>query len=635
MITVSARPATALLLNGLFSGLFSGCIQTPPPAPVTPTPPVSTDGGAGPPADMALPPATFTLWSQHPGIKIQPGTVPVAGSPAIAVEGPRDSWESHQIVIRPAGALAVSGIESTDLSDGSGHKIPASAVTFLRQVFVDFAGVTALPGNSPAPAKSPTKESKVPDALVPLVDPYTGQSTGAFTVAAGTNQPIWVDIHIPQGAAPGVYTATIRVSAQNSSPVSLPLSVTVWNLKLPDSRSVTTYFQMQSTGIIQFHKGTAACSGNCWLDWNAQARKVVKRYEELAHSHRIDVGPSFIPSVANGCNVPTGWDAWDAAMKPYMDGTYFADGVPITQFSTPFSPGVDWGLEACTAAQYTALAKAWATHLKAKGWFPRAYVFAADEPAPALYPKIAQYSQLMQAGDPAWKGQIFDTTFPTAETAATLDPALGIYVACLKCYDKWYLINETAYGRKEWPAQFAKGTKLWFYESNAQGAPYPTFASNTLDGVEPRMMMWGSFYEGATGFLFWQILGWDMKDPWGPTTAFGKTGDGMLVYPGHHDGQSAPKGSPADVAIDGPVPSYRLKMLRSGLQDWALFRLAEQKGLGAMVRTQMAQIYSQLGGCGWNNCKPMNGSFYWKSDHVAMEQIRKSVALAIIQAGSN
>ncbi|MBI5564847.1 MAG: DUF4091 domain-containing protein [Chloroflexi bacterium] len=65
---------------------------------------------------------------------------------------------------------------------------------------------------------------------------------------------------------------------------------------------------------------------------------------------------------------------------------------------------------------------------------------------------------------------------------------------------------------------------------------------------------------------------------------FSKSGDGVLIYPGHHDGTDAAQGygSPASITLDGPVPSYRLKVIRAGLQDWALFKLAKQRGFGAL-----------------------------------------------------
>ena len=59
--------------------------------------------------------------------------------------------------------------------------------------------------------------------------------------------------------------------------------------------------------------------------------------------------------------------------------------------------------------------------------------------------------------------------------------------------------------------------------------------TKVMPAIEGGMGMYQTreYYERATGFLYWQILGWDRLDPWGPTIGFGKTGDGVLVYPGN------------------------------------------------------------------------------------------------------
>ncbi|MFN8598691.1 MAG: DUF4091 domain-containing protein, partial [Anaerolineae bacterium] len=407
-----------------------------------------------------------------------------------------------------------------------------------------------------------------------------------------------------------------------------------------DMRSVTTHFRMSEGPLIWYHRNTYACSGNnCWLDWTPYARTLVKRYEELAHTHRIDTAQSFIPDPGNGCNPPSDWAAYDAAMQPYMTGTYWSDGVPSSRVESPFTPGASWGYEqTCSSAQYTALAQAWATHLKAKGWFTSTIVYALDEPDPASYAAIVQDSQLLQAGDASWKTHIMDTTTPTPQYVSTLNPALGIYTVALKEYDHWNFdtttpANQIPYGRSNWPNLFAQNIQLWFYESNAQSAPYPTFATNTLWGAEPRLMLWGSWYEGATGFLYWDTTDWHESNPWGPNVDYNKTGDGVLIYPGNHDGTDAAQGygSPNDITLDGPVPSYRLKVIRAGLQDWALFKLAEQRGYGGYARDQVARAYGQLGRCEWSGCPPLvNGQFLWKNDGALLDNIRHNIALKIL-----
>ncbi len=581
----------------------------------------------------------MTVWTESVAHKVQPTASPgMVGT--IALEGARGSYEAYQIVVHSnSDMLTGVNLTASTLADGAGNTLAGSNINFFREGFIDFTGVSADGGTLPVPAKSPTRDGRIPDPLIPFTDPYSGKLAGApFTVAPGLNQPVWMDVFIPPSSAPGTYTGTVTVTAMGQPPVLVPIKLVVWNFVLPDMRAVTTYFLLRADELIKFHRDTYQCSGgSCYLDWgSARARTIVKRYEELAHTHRIDTGQSFVTLPDNGCSPPADWSAYDGALQPYLNGTYWSDGVPSNWLETPFTPGANWGPQSeCTEAQYTSLATAWASHLKARGWFNRAIVYALDEPDPDDIPTIAQHSKWMQNGDADWKGRIMDTTPPRRSNVAALNPALGIYAACLKCYDKWYYQDGDVYGRAEWPGLFAQNIKLWFYESNAQSAPYPTYATNTLLGIEPRIMKWGAWYESATGFLMWAVNTWDMNNPWGPNILYGKTGDGVLLYPGNHDGTIAPGGSPMDVAIDGPIPSYRLKMIRAGLQDWALFKLADQRGLTSYARAQVGQAYSQLGACDWSGCAPTNGQFYWKADDVLMMQIRRNIALAILAAPRN
>jgi hypothetical protein len=583
------------------------------------------------------------VWTQGVGTKVQPSTAPGAGT-SITVASARKAWASSQLVVRGQSGYVkgVSVSVPADLDDGAGHTLAKDNVTFFLETFIDFTGVTATPGNVPAPKSSPTSDGKVPDPLVPLVDPYTGNDAAQpFDVPGGDNQPIFVDVFVPAGTTAGTYTGTIHVAASGGGTADVPLSVTVWDIDLPDMRAVTTHFKMSTGSLYDYHQGLSACSGgSCYLDNNPHALTVVKRYEELAHQHRIDAAQQWVEVPENGCAPPgtSDWATYDSAMTPYMNGSYFADGVPSSRFEVPFSPGSTYGLDMCTQAEYTALAAAWATHLKSQGWFSKAIVYASDEPpecpmAPCdpVYAAIAQGSSWLQEGDSDWKAQVMDTTSPDPATASILDPALGIYTVNLPWYDDW---NDHGpyYGRAQWASLFAQGIKLWFYESNSVVPPYPTFASNTLDGLEPVMAMWGSWYEQASGFLYWDIAAWNTSAPWGPNIDFGMTGDGVLIYPGNHDGTSAPTGSPSNVAIDGPIPSYRLKMVRNGLQDWALFKLADQKGLTAMVQQELGAVYQQLGGCTYSGCPQPAAGFFWKDDEAAMDGIRQAVAQAIVMA---
>lgn len=583
-----------------------------------------TQGGTGP-AVTAMGESSY--WLQNTSIKVQPTTAPGAMGGKVTIEGARGATESYQIVLR--GAL--SGVTGTpsDLSDGAGHTIAASSVLLFRETFIDFTSTaTVLGGTKRAPMNSPTNDPNVPDALIPFNDPYTGAGLGApFDVAAGKNQPLWVDVRIASDQAYGTYTGSIAFGAN----IVVPVSVTVWDITLPDMRAIPAWFILDYNYLENYHQGVHDCYyGGSQCGQGSLARQIITRYQELLHEHRIDPQQTLIP-YPNGCqNTSPDFTDYDKALGPYMDGSYWRDGVPSSIVQVPLSPGPGSDLQQCGQAKASATAASWATHLKAKGWYDRAYVFAEDEPNDSDLPVIAQQAGWLGQGDPGWKARIIDTTAPTASSAALLDPVMGIWVLCLKCYDRWYFMTDETYGRTQWATRLQQGIKFWFYESNAQGPPYPGLASNTLDAAEPRILMWGSYYEGASGFLYWSVDNWDENNPWGPNTAFAKTGDGVLIYPGDHSGTTTGKGSPAGISMAGPIPSIRLKMTRAGLQDWALFALADRNGKRDMVKSQLAAVYSQLGACDYSGCNPINGSWFWKTDYELMSTARRNIATALL-----
>ena len=232
-------------------------------------------------------PAALTVWTVGTATKVQPTTAP--GSEwghAITLEGARKSFEAYQIVVK-AGAAGLTGVNVTasSLTDGLGHSLPAANLTLFREAYVDFTGVSAYGGTLPVPANSPTSDGRIPDPLIPLVDPYTGLPAGApFTVGANLNQPVWLDVNIPVTATAGVYTGTVTVTANGQTAVNVPLTLTVWNLTLQDMTAVTTHFKLSLNDLMLYHSGLAnqGCdpnnAQNCWLDWNSTSRTIVKRY---------------------------------------------------------------------------------------------------------------------------------------------------------------------------------------------------------------------------------------------------------------------------------------------------------------------------------------------------------------------
>jgi hypothetical protein len=100
--------------------------------------------------------------------------------------------------------------------------------------------------------------------------------------------------------------------------------------------------------------------------------------------------------------------------------------------------------------------------------------------------------------------------------------------------------------------------------------------------------------------------------------------------PADPDQAHAPHQNIRDQTCPEDPTSYRLKMIRAGLQDRALFELADELGLGDYAREQVAQVYGQFHGCDWDGCAPPISSFYWTTDASLMDDIRRNIAEVII-----
>ena len=87
--------------------------------------------------------------------------------------------------------------------------------------------------------------------------------------------------------------------------------------------------------------------------------------------------------------------------------------------------------------------------------------------------------------------------------------------------------------------------------------------------------------------------------------------------------------------MDGPIPSYRLKLVRWGLQDSALFRLAEQHDLGVFAREQVSAVYHWYEGCEWQGCAVPDDDFFWRTDEEAMQAARQRQPMGSVDTATS
>ena len=286
------------------------------------------------------------------------------------------------------------------------------------------------------------------------------------------------------------------------------------------------------------------------------------------------------------------WARWDAAMAYAFTNYHFnsfqmhVEGLGGGTFHARYEPQF-MGFAEDTPEYHALLGKYLGgieAHLNAKGWLGKAYAYWFDEPdekdyafvmggfgklkkyAPGLRRMLTEQAEEGLAGGPnLW---------------CPLTPSLNVPLLA---------------------SRRAAGDSFWWYICCGPRAPYVTeFIDHP--GTELRLWLWQTWQERVSGILIWETVWWTsgaaypspdapqnpyldpmswesgydakpgMKQPWG-------NGDGRFLYPP----LAAAGGRPAGPVLDAPVDSYRLEMLRDGIEDYEYFvilkkLLAEKKG---------------------------------------------------------
>ncbi len=105
-----------------------------------------------------------------------------------------------------------------------------------------------------------------------------------------------------------------------------------------------------------------------------------------------------------------------------------------------------------------------------------------------------------------------------------------------------------------------EGQEWWTYICCGQR---PGFTHNT-NAIGVRSLLWRSWKEGSTGFLYWAVNDYHGVDPLVMNPHL-KPGDGSLVYPGSAFG------------VEQPALSVRLECFRDGAEDYELLLMYEKK----------------------------------------------------------
>ncbi len=548
-------------------------------------------------------------------VRLFPSTTKVAkrgvpipeGTDLIRVELARNEYEAFQVLLQ-AGENAVEEVqvEISDLAGPDGATLPASLANLYLEYYVEIT--FASPCDvffSKRCDLFPIFQREVgwyPDALVPFYDPYSESHPAVavpFTVPSGDFQMVFVELYAPLDQKPGLYTGQVTVTVGAQVVQTLPVEVQIWDFAIPVKRNVATAYRFSPSSADKYHGGPDGINTD-------EEKLIYRNYEWEVHRHRIDATNLFgeieYKFDENGALLPIDWSKFEARVAPRLDGSYYPDGAGANRFDfDTFAPGR--GLDGMTEVQYSQAAKATAEYLQSKDWMKHVYLYASDEPwmpehrANGSYDRIKSDSALLHALTDLWKGHVM-VTGPWVEA---LDPFVDIWCPVTPMYGHNYWPKGTWPEPDFYKQLMEKGKELWFYVCNANFPGQMGYDVDTKIGYEPRLVKWGAWFEGATGFLYWRLAYWQDEDPWhvlvnlpGFGELFSRQGDGILMYPGNHDGPLG-TGSPEGIELDGPVISYRMKQIRDGLEDWEMFLLASELGAEEYTRAQVGRAYSAFG----------------------------------------
>ncbi len=344
----------------------------------------------------------------------------------------RNEYEPLRVILH-AGAEPLRNVRAeASALQGAGGQIDAQHVAVFREHYIHIA--------QPSPA-SHAPAGWYPDALIPLSDGGgDGERAARFPPVApliepGTNQGFWVDVYVPRDTAPGAYTGSITVLADDVVLGSAAMEVHVQPFTLPDTIAMRSNFGSLGGRLAQHLKMKPG---------SPEFAAEEDRYVDMLLAHRA------IPSSLGNI-----WPAWspDGGIDDSRSGSRLQAMVTdrhVNALCVPFA----YASETETCRAYL---RDMGAYLRDNGWLDLAYIYMEDEPNDA-----EQYETVRQQG-----ALIRDSGIKRlcTEQTITSDPAWGTLYGAVDIWcPLWCLYDETTARERQ-----ALGEEIWSYTALCQG----------------------------------------------------------------------------------------------------------------------------------------------------------------------
>ena len=463
------------------------------------------------------------VWEACATFKVMPETKPpISLRRTVSISAATNEFEPFQIVLTPNRELRNVRASVSDLR-GKGV-IPREKISIKL--------VETVPVTIPTSADCLTGDW--PDPLPPF-EPTS--------ISAGRNTALWLTVYVPPDAQAGDYAGTVTLEADGIQPLRVPVNLHVWDFALPKTSRLRTAYGHSAKTLGRWH-------GVSDLE---DKRKTLDLLNQDFIEHRI---APYSPIEYydweedwSGDSVKIDFTEWDQGASKYLPS--------MNSFNLPgaFMGGIgnlSRGQPGYREMKIKFL-RAFAAHLREKGWLGKGYCYIFDEPHPEQYPMIVEEAKIWREADPGLK--VLLTIQPEKELVGSVD----IWVPVLDFY-----VEKKARERQK------AGDQVWWYVCCGPTHPYP---NNFIDypAIDHRIFHWMTWRYGVTGILYWSTMYWQ-ANPWTTPMTYSDdvggrplgNGDGHLLYPAVRQRSEKPM-------IAGPVDSIRWEMIREGVEDYDYF----------------------------------------------------------------
>jgi hypothetical protein len=506
-------------------------------------------------------------------------------------------------------------IDIGQLTDDQGRTADQASITPYHMLPVAMGEAPAWLLRMRRPPTSPPQAYEILDPIEP---------DRSFDLAPNGRLVLWFDVRVGHNTLPGDYTAPIRVNVDGKQHQSVALQTEVLDLVNPDALPLLACGGFDHRDLYAYlvrrnGKPYRPVRLNRQIPEVRQGLVHIRRLMVLARKHGLDLFDRALhPMMKRNLDgsIDLDWSDYDNIALPYLQGSAFADALPVRMWLLPVSP--DWpspdpyqgDRDPAYVQTLRNVTRECMEHLRQLGAGDRVAAWCWRGP-------VSQHGYEVQS---LLAARIRDAA-PAAAILSTLPVPLPELTT-------WRI-----------PRGFLAGTDLlappgrWFasraqlpVDDQRQAPPlagrwlqpalplYGPGLSLWAEPTGPRGLCWFGLRHGTRGLLIPDVLNWPGDPGRGLDTA---PDAGRLFYP-----------------MNGQVTaSATLKRLRSGLQDIGLLWILQQRGRDAISQSLLTAMvhYMGLSAAGDHYLDPRLGG--WQSDgrswRLARQLLLREAVLAV------